>query len=56
MSGDSGISIYPEEDNIFCCKGTITGSKDTLSEDTNKISLLFPADYPFKEFLIKVWN
>ncbi|WMV10547.1 hypothetical protein MTR67_003932 [Solanum verrucosum] len=25
MSGDSGISAFPEEDNIFCWKGTITG-------------------------------
>ncbi|XLS90333.1 hypothetical protein HN51_066341, partial [Arachis hypogaea] len=28
MSGDSGISAFPEEDNILCWKGTITGSKD----------------------------
>ncbi|KAI3711682.1 hypothetical protein L1987_70222 [Smallanthus sonchifolius] len=30
MNGDSGISAFPEEDNIFCWKGTIPGSKDTV--------------------------
>ncbi|XLS75039.1 hypothetical protein HN51_031904, partial [Arachis hypogaea] len=28
MSGDLGISAILEEDNIFCWKGTITGSED----------------------------
>ncbi|KAG5627751.1 hypothetical protein H5410_012969 [Solanum commersonii] len=39
MSGDSGISAFPEEDNIFCWKGTITGSKDTVFEG-NRIQAL----------------
>ncbi|TKY71048.1 Ubiquitin-conjugating enzyme E2 19 [Spatholobus suberectus] len=49
MSGDSGISGFPEEDNIFCWKGTIKGSKGTVFEGTEyKLSLSFPNDYPFK--------
>jgi ubiquitin-conjugating enzyme E2 C len=37
MSGDSGISAFPEEDNIFLWKRTITGSKDTVLE-ANRVS------------------
>ncbi|KAL2557244.1 Ubiquitin-conjugating enzyme E2 19 [Forsythia ovata] len=54
MSGDSGISAFPEEDNIFHWKGTITGSKDTVFEGTEyKLSLSFPSDYPFKPPKVK---
>ncbi|CAL5437962.1 unnamed protein product [Camellia sinensis] len=54
MSGDSGISAFPEEENIFCWKGTITGSKDTVFEGTEyKLSLSFPNDYPFKPPKVK---
>uniref|UniRef100_A0A5B7AYC9 E2 ubiquitin-conjugating enzyme n=1 Tax=Davidia involucrata TaxID=16924 RepID=A0A5B7AYC9_DAVIN len=54
MSGDSGISAFPEEDNIFCWKGTITGSKDTVFEGTEyKLSFSFPNDYPFKPPKVK---
>nr|GLL32488.1 ubiquitin-conjugating enzyme E2 20-like [Ipomoea trifida]GMD23053.1 ubiquitin-conjugating enzyme E2 20-like [Ipomoea batatas] len=54
MSGDSGISAFPEEDNIFCWKGTITGSKDTVFEGTEyKLSLAFPNEYPFKPPTVK---
>jgi ubiquitin-conjugating enzyme E2 C len=54
MSGDSGISAFPEEDNIFLWKGTITGSKDTVFEGTDyKLSLSFPNDYPFKAPKVK---
>ncbi|KAL2540929.1 Ubiquitin-conjugating enzyme E2 19 [Abeliophyllum distichum] len=54
MSGDSGISAFPEEDNIFQWKGTITGSKDTVFEGTEyKLSLSFPSDYPFKPPKVK---
>ncbi|KAI4340531.1 hypothetical protein MLD38_025357 [Melastoma candidum] len=41
-------------DNIFCWKGTIIGSKDTVFEGTEyKLSLLFPNDYPFKPPKVK---
>ncbi|KAH9741509.1 ubiquitin-conjugating enzyme E2 20 [Citrus sinensis] len=54
MSGDSGISAFPEEDNIFCWKGTIQGSKDTVFEGTEyRLSLSFPNDYPFKPPKVK---
>ncbi|XP_057539126.1 ubiquitin-conjugating enzyme E2 20-like [Amaranthus tricolor] len=54
MSGDPGISAFPEEDNIFSWKGTIEGSKETVFEGTEyKLSLTFPADYPFKPPKVK---
>lgn len=54
MSGDSGISAFPEEDNILCWKGTIAGSKDTVFEGTEyRLSLSFPNEYPFKAPKVK---
>ncbi|KAL7151902.1 hypothetical protein ABFS83_04G062400 [Erythranthe nasuta] len=54
MGGDGGISAFPEEDNIFCWKGTIHGSKDTVFEGTEyKLSLSFPTEYPFKAPKVK---
>ncbi|PIA48275.1 hypothetical protein AQUCO_01400693v1 [Aquilegia coerulea] len=54
MGGDPGISAFPTEDNIFCWKGTITGSKETVFEGTEyKLSLSFPTDYPFKSPKVK---
>ncbi|XP_057450097.1 ubiquitin-conjugating enzyme E2 20-like [Lotus japonicus] len=54
MSGESGVSAFPEEDNILCWKGTITGTKDTVFEGTDyKLSLSFPTDYPFKPPKVK---
>ncbi|XP_047318206.1 ubiquitin-conjugating enzyme E2 20-like [Impatiens glandulifera] len=54
MSGDSTISAFPEEDNIFLWKGTISGSKDTVFEGTEyKLSLCFPNEYPFKAPKVK---
>lgn len=54
MSGETGISAFPEEDNIFNWKGTITGSKETVFEGTEyKLSLSFPTDYPFKPPKVK---
>ena len=54
MGGDPGISAFPEEDNIFCWKGTITGSNDTVFEGIEyRLSLAFSNDYPFKPPKIK---
>ncbi|AEE32556.1 ubiquitin-conjugating enzyme 20 [Arabidopsis thaliana] len=54
MGGGPGISAFPEEDNIFCWKGTITGSKDTVFEGTEyRLSLSFSNDYPFKPPKVK---
>ena len=43
MSGDAGVSAFPEDENIFCWKGMISGSKDNVF----KLHLSFPTDYPF---------
>ncbi|KAJ8648747.1 hypothetical protein MRB53_001770 [Persea americana] len=49
MSGDPGISAFPDGDNIFNWVGTITGSKDTVYEGkVYKLHLSFPSEYPFK--------
>ncbi|XP_077242533.1 ubiquitin-conjugating enzyme E2 19-like [Tasmannia lanceolata] len=54
MSGDPGVSAFPEGDNIFCWKGTITGSNDTVYEGmVYRLSLSFPIDYPFKPPKVK---
>ncbi|KAG9128902.1 hypothetical protein Leryth_009621 [Lithospermum erythrorhizon] len=54
MSGDPGVSAFPEEDNIFRWKGTISGSKGTVFEGTEyKLSLAFAPDYPFKPPKVK---
>ncbi|XP_078436029.1 ubiquitin-conjugating enzyme E2 20-like [Wolffia australiana] len=54
MSGDPLISAFPEGDNIFCWKGTISGSKETVYEGTEyKLSLSFPNEYPFKPPKVK---
>ncbi|XP_074310585.1 ubiquitin-conjugating enzyme E2 20-like [Silene latifolia] len=54
MSGDPGISAFPEEDNLLLWKGTIQGSKETVFEGTEyKLTLQFPTDYPFKPPKVK---
>ncbi|XP_031500883.1 ubiquitin-conjugating enzyme E2 20-like [Nymphaea colorata] len=54
MSGEPGISAFPEGDNIFCWKGTITGSKDTVYEGmVYRLSLTFSTEYPFKPPKVK---
>ncbi|CAA7405888.1 unnamed protein product [Spirodela intermedia] len=57
MCGDPGISAFPEGDNIFCWKGTISGSKETVYDGmVYKLSLSFPNDYPFKPPKVKFDN
>ncbi|PKA58573.1 Ubiquitin-conjugating enzyme E2 19 [Apostasia shenzhenica] len=57
MRGDPGISAFPEGDNIFSWKGTITGSKETVYEGmVYRLSLSFPSDYPFKPPKVKFEN
>ncbi|KAF6160187.1 hypothetical protein GIB67_016623 [Kingdonia uniflora] len=54
MSGDPGISAFPEEENIMSWKGTILGSTETVFEGMEyKLSLSFPTDYPFKPPKVK---
>ncbi|RWW00488.1 hypothetical protein GW17_00036554, partial [Ensete ventricosum] len=54
MSGDAGVSAFPEGENIFSWIGTIEGSKGTAYEGLSyKLFLKFPLDYPFKPPLVK---
>ncbi|XP_004414611.1 PREDICTED: ubiquitin-conjugating enzyme E2 C-like isoform X2 [Odobenus rosmarus divergens] len=48
MSGDKGISVFPESDNLFKWVGTIHGAAGTVYEDLRyKLSLEFPRGYPY---------
>ncbi|GKC69870.1 probable ubiquitin-conjugating enzyme E2 C [Tanacetum coccineum] len=54
MSGDIGVSAFPEGENIFTWIGTIEGGKGTMYEGLSyKLSLRFPVDYPFKPPQVK---
>ncbi|KAL8496707.1 hypothetical protein ACS0TY_020402 [Phlomoides rotata] len=55
MSGeDLGVSAFPEGESIFNWIGTIKGGKGTMYESQSyKLSLRFPADYPFKPPQVK---
>lgn len=54
MSGDFGVSAFPEAENIFSWIGTIEGGKGTCYEGLSyKLSLRFPLDYPFKPPQVK---
>ncbi|XP_028854187.1 ubiquitin-conjugating enzyme E2 C isoform X2 [Denticeps clupeoides] len=49
MSGDKGISAFPESDNLFKWIGTIDGAKGTVYEGLRyKLSFEFPSGYPYK--------
>ncbi|CAL9123843.1 unnamed protein product [Musa acuminata var. zebrina] len=55
MSGDTGVSAFPEGENIFSWIGTIEGSKGTPYKGLlYKLSLSFPLVYPFKPPLVKL--
>uniref|UniRef100_A0A1A8H4T3 Ubiquitin-conjugating enzyme E2 C n=1 Tax=Nothobranchius korthausae TaxID=1143690 RepID=A0A1A8H4T3_9TELE len=48
MSGDKGISAFPESDNLFKWVGTIDGAQGTVYEGLRyRLSLEFPAGYPY---------
>ncbi|KAF5733758.1 hypothetical protein HS088_TW16G00198 [Tripterygium wilfordii] len=54
MSGDLGVSAFPEGESIFTWIGTIEGGKETVYEGLSyKLSLRFPMDYPFKPPQVK---
>ncbi|XP_054881847.1 ubiquitin-conjugating enzyme E2 C-like [Poeciliopsis prolifica] len=49
MSGDKGISAFPESDNLFKWIGTIDGAQGTVYEGLRyRLSLDFPAGYPYQ--------
>lgn len=54
MSGDVGVSAFPEGESIFTWIGTIEGGRGTMYEGLSyKLSLRFPLDYPFKPPQVK---
>uniref|UniRef100_A0A8C5R8L4 Deoxynucleotidyltransferase terminal-interacting protein 1 n=1 Tax=Leptobrachium leishanense TaxID=445787 RepID=A0A8C5R8L4_9ANUR len=54
MSGDQGISAFPESDNLFKWIGTIDGAVGTVYEDLRyKLSLEFPSGYPYNAPTVK---
>lgn len=54
MSGDKGISAFPDSDNLFKWVGTIIGPEGTVYESlTYKLSLDFPSSYPYSAPTVK---
>ncbi|CAL8335902.1 unnamed protein product [Gadus morhua 'NCC'] len=54
MSGDKGISAFPESDNLFKWIGTVDGAVETVYEGLRyKLSLEFPSGYPYKAPRVK---
>ncbi|XP_010355624.2 ubiquitin-conjugating enzyme E2 C-like isoform X1 [Rhinopithecus roxellana] len=54
MSGDKGISAFPESDNLFKWVGTIHEAAGTVYEDLRyKLSLEFPSGYPYNAPTVK---
>ncbi|XP_027700070.1 ubiquitin-conjugating enzyme E2 C-like isoform X1 [Vombatus ursinus] len=54
ISGDKGISAFPESDNLFKRVGTIHGATGTVYEDLRyKLSLKFPSGYPYNAPTVK---
>ncbi|XP_075404938.1 ubiquitin-conjugating enzyme E2 C-like isoform X2 [Tenrec ecaudatus] len=55
MSGDKGISAFPESDNLFKWIGTIHGAAGPVSEDLRyKLSREFPSGYPYNAPTVKL--
>lgn len=49
MGADPSVSAFPQGDSLFSWAGTIRGAEGTVYEGlTYRLSLSFPADYPFK--------
>lgn len=54
MSGDKGISAFPECDNLFKWIGTIDGAQGTVYDGLRyKLSLEFPNGYPYNPPAVK---
>ncbi|XP_075869452.1 ubiquitin-conjugating enzyme E2 C-like isoform X2 [Nelusetta ayraudi] len=54
MSGDKGISAFPESDNLFKWIGTIEGAQGTVYSGLRyRLSLEFPAGYPYQPPRVK---
>ena len=54
MADQSSVSAFPDGDNLFNWKGTITGAPGTVYEGlTYKLTLSFPSDYPYSAPTVK---
>nr|SVE73831.1 EOG090X0DZY [Daphnia atkinsoni] len=54
LSGDKGISAFPDGDDVFSWIGTIIGPQGTVFEGLMyKLSLAFPNGYPFTAPTVK---
>jgi len=54
MSGDKGISAFPNGDDVFSWVGTIVGPQDTVYDGlVFKLSFSFPNGYPFTAPTVK---
>jgi len=54
MSGDKGISAFPEGDNLFRWKGTLVGPEGTVYAALKyKLSLEFTSSYPYSPPTVK---
>ncbi|KAK9510869.1 hypothetical protein O3M35_005558 [Rhynocoris fuscipes] len=55
MSGEKGVSAFPEGENLFKWVATISGPQGTVYEGyTFKLSINFPHSYPYSPPLVKV--
>lgn len=54
LSNDSTVSAFPDGDNLFEWKATITGGKGTMYEgQTYRLSISFPSRYPYVPPVVK---
>jgi len=54
MSGDQGISAFPDGDNLLSWIGTVEGPKDSVYDGLKyKLRLEFPAGYPYQSPTVK---
>ena len=48
MSGDQGVSAFPDGDNLFSWVATIHGAAETMYDKLSyKLTLRFPSRYPY---------
>jgi len=53
-SAEPGVSAFPDGDSLFSWLGTIVGGRGTVYEGLSyKLSLRFPANYPFKAPMVR---
>uniref|UniRef100_A0A224XLI4 Putative ubiquitin-conjugating enzyme n=2 Tax=Panstrongylus TaxID=65342 RepID=A0A224XLI4_9HEMI len=55
MSGEKGVSAFPEGENLFTWVATIAGPQGTVYDGYKfKLSINFPHSYPYSPPLVKV--